>query len=241
MDMTAGKIHTTEIESEVCGEKFEIQYYLPKNFSDLYKYNVIITFDSQDFFKYGQIERQYQKLREKEEIDRAIIVGVPYPSVEWRNHYFSPNGEHHENMVTFVGRELIKWIDANFKTLKMADSRVLMGESLAGTFAFSVALQYPTTFPNAVAFSPFVDNDFIERFKNQPNLMQLNLYHTIGLEEDDFKTIMGEQADFLTPNRKLNEFLDLEPLEYEYRELEGGHIWKTWKPELDSVLKHYLA
>ena len=241
MEMTAGKIHTAEVASEVCNETFEIQYYLPKNFSDLYKHNVIITFDSQDFFKYGQIERLYQKLRADEEIDRAIIVGVPYPSVEWRNDYFSPNGEHHENMVTFVGRELIKWIDSNFNTLNMANSRVLMGESLAGTFAFSVALQYPTTFPNAVAFSPFVDDAFIGRFKSQPNLLQLNLYHTIGLEEEDFKTIMGEQADFLTPNRKLNEFLETEPLEYEYKELEGGHIWKTWKPELDSVLRHYLA
>lgn len=240
MNTEPGKVHTTKIKSEVCNESFDIQYYLPKNYSDLNKYNVILTFDSQDFFKYGQIERLYERLRKKEEIDRAIIVGIPYPNVEWRNHYFSPNGEHHEKMVTFVGRELIQWVDANFPTLKMPNSRILMGESLAGSFAFSVALSYPTTFPQALAFSPYVDDDFINRFKNQPNLMQLNLYHTIGLEENDFTTIMGNQADFLTPNRQLHEFLEDEPLEYEYHELDGTHVWKTWKPELETILKHFL-
>ena len=224
MDKTPGKVHTTSLSSEVCGESFEIQYYLPKSYSDLYKYNVIITFDSQDFFKYGQ-----------------IIVGVPYPSVEWRNHYFSPNGEHHEKFVTFVGRELNSFIDNNFKTLKMANSRLLMGESLAGSFALSVALTYPNTFSQVLAFSPFVDEQFIDRFKNSMSLINLNIYHTIGLEEDDFKTIMGQQADFLTPNRELNAVLENEPLEYTYRELEGGHIWKTWKPELKNVLEHFFG
>lgn len=241
MDMTPGKVHTIDFESETLGENYEIQYYLPKNFSDLYKHHVVLTFDSQDFFKYGQIERQYEKLAEAGEVERAIIVGVPYPSVEWRNEYFSPNGAHHEAFVSFIARELINWIDNNFPTLKVGTSRVLMGDSLAGSFAFSVAVTYPATFSQAVAFSPFVDEDFIGKFESQMMLMHLDLYHTIGLEEDDFTTISGNQADFLTPNRKLSEYLQDEPLEYEYRELDGGHIWKTWKPELDTILKHYLS
>lgn len=240
MDKTPGKIHTVSIESSACNETFDVQYYLPKSYSDLYKYNVIITFDSQDFFKYGQIERLIEKLEKTEEIERTIIVGVPYPSVEWRKHYFNPNGEHHENFVTFVGRELNSFIDNNFSTLKMANSRLLMGESLAGSFSLSTALTYPNTFGQVLAFSPFVDDEFINRFKDNMNLINLNIYHTIGLEEDDFTTIMGEQADFLTPNRKLNAVLKEEPLEYEYKELEGGHIWKTWKPELKNVLLYFF-
>ncbi|WP_411843656.1 alpha/beta hydrolase [Salinicoccus sp. HZC-1] len=241
MDMTPGKIHSFDFESETLGETYEIQYYLPKNFSDLYKHRVIITFDSQDFFKFGQIERQYEKLAEADEVDRAIIVGIPYPSVEWRNDYFDPNGEHHDAFVSFVARELISWVDKTFPTLKVGTSRLLMGDSLAGSFAFSIAATYPATFSQALAFSPFVDDDFIEKFKEQTMLMHLDLYHTIGLDEDDFETISGEQADFLTPNRKLNEYLSDQPLEYEYRELEGGHIWKTWKPEIERILKHYLS
>lgn len=240
MDKTPGKVHTVSIESSACNETFDVQYYLPKSYSDLYKYNVIITFDSQDFFKYGQIERLIEKLEKTEEIERTIIVGVPYPSVEWRKHYFNPNGEHHENFVTFVGRELNSFIDNHFSTLKMANSRLLMGESLAGSFSLSTALTYPNTFGQVLAFSPFVDDEFINRFKDNMNLINLNIYHTVGLEEDDFTTIMGEQADFLTPNRKLNAVLEEEPLEYEYKELEGGHIWKTWKPELKNVLLYFF-
>ncbi|MFC3420122.1 alpha/beta hydrolase [Salinicoccus hispanicus] len=241
MEMEPGKIHTINFESETLGETYEIQYYLPKNFSDLYKHEVIITFDSQDFFRYGQVERIYEKLRKNEEIERALIIGVPYPSVEWRNDYFSPNGAHHDDFVTFVARELISWVDANFPTLKVGTSRTLMGDSLAGSFAFSVAASYPATFSQALAFSPYVDDAFIERFQSQMSLMHLDLYHTIGLEEDDFITISKEQADFLTPNRKLNDYLSSEPLEYTYRELDGGHVWKSWKPELEPALKHFLG
>src|SRR5699024_9870928 len=185
MDKTPGKVHNTSLSSEVCGETFELQYYLPKSYSDLYKYNVIITFDSQDFFKYGQIERLIEKMETDGELERTIIVGIPYPSVEWRNHYLSPNGEHHEKFVTFVGRGLNTFIDSNFKTLKMASSRLLMGESLAGSCARSAALTYPSTFSQALALSPCVDDAFIQRFKNSMSLINLNIYHTIGLEEED--------------------------------------------------------
>ena len=241
MEKTPGKVHSIDFDSEILNDTYEIQYYLPKNFSDLYKHHVIITFDSQDFFKYGQIERAYEKLYEAEAVERAVIVGVPYPSVEWREDYFNPNGDYHEKLVAFVSRELITWIDQTFPTLKVGTSRLLMGESYAGSTAFSVALQYPSTFSQAVAFSPYVDDAFIDKFKSQPGLINLNLYHTIGLEEDDFTTISGNRADFLTPNRQLNEFLEYEPLEYQYHELDGGHIWKTWKPEISGILKQYLS
>ncbi len=240
LDKTPGKVHDAEVKSTTLDETFKVQYYLPKNFSDLYKHKVIITFDSQDFFKFGQIERLYETIYEEDAVDRSIIVGIPYPSVRWRNDYFSPNGDKHEKFVQFVATDFINWIDNNFPTLRVGNGRLLFGESLAGSFAYSVSLHYPTTFSQAASFSPFVDDDFIEQFKAQPMLMNLNLYHTIGLEEDDFKTIMGEQADFLTPNRKLHDYLSEESLEYEYVELEGGHIWKTWKPEITTILKYFL-
>lgn len=242
INKTPGKVHDATVTSTVSGldETFEVQYYLPKNYSDLYKHKVIITFDSQDFFKYGQIERQYEKLYEVGEIERCIIVGIPYPSVEWRNRYFSPNGDKHKQFVQFVATDFINWVDKNFATLRTGTARLLFGESLAGSMAYSVALQYPTTFSQAAAFSPFVDDGFIEKFEAQPMLINLNLYHTIGLEEEDFTTIMGNQADFLTPNRALNDYLSGEGCEYEYVEMDGGHIWKTWKPEISTILQYYF-
>ncbi|MHC0552967.1 alpha/beta hydrolase-fold protein [Salinicoccus sp. CNSTN-B1] len=241
MEMTPGKIHSIDFKSEILNDTYEIQYYIPKNFSDLYKHRVIITFDGQDFFRFGQIERTYEKLREAEEIDRAIIIGVPYPDVDWRYDYFSPNGKHHEKFVSFTAHELMSWIDEHFPTLKVGTSRTLMGESLAASFALSVAITYPATFSNVLALSPYVDDDFIARFESQSSLMHLDMYHTIGLEEDDFESISKDRADFLTPNRKLHEHLSTRLLEYKYEELDGGHIWKTWKPILEPAMKHFLS
>lgn len=239
MDKQHG-IHESTLYSEILGEEITFQYYIPKNYTDLYKYHTIYSFDSQDFFKYGQIERVYERLFKNEEIERAIIVGIPYPSVSWRTHYFHPEGEHTTNFMRFITKEFTPFIDKEFSTFKIRSSRILMGESLAGSFALKTAITYPNTFEKVLAFSPMISEDFSDYILESPGVEKIDFYHTIGLEEDDFTTIMGEQADFLTPNRALHEELQFIPYDYVYKELEGSHIWKTWKPELDSAIRYFL-
>ena len=66
MDKTPGKVHSTVLSSEVCGEDFEVQYYLPKSYSDLYKYNVIITFPV--------LQIKYPNSREDKNIFKEAII-----------------------------------------------------------------------------------------------------------------------------------------------------------------------
>ena len=36
----------------------------------------------------------------------------------------------------------------------------------------------------------------------------------------------------LTPNRELNQLIKEDNIEYFYKEFNGGHHWKSWKPLL---------
>lgn len=52
--------------------------YLPVNYTPLHKHTVVIAQDGRDYFQLGKAHRVIERLRETEEIDRTIIVGIPY-------------------------------------------------------------------------------------------------------------------------------------------------------------------
>ncbi|QYA48864.1 alpha/beta hydrolase [Nosocomiicoccus ampullae] len=240
MNFSTG-IHNSEINSTILNETIDFQYYIPKQFNINEKYHVYYMFDSQDFFKYGQIDRIYERLYKNNEIETAIMVGIPYPNVEWRNHHFQPEGEHTETFMEFITKEFVPFVDDNFPTIDSRDSRLLMGESLAGSFSIKLGIHYPNLFKNILSFSPEITDEFYDEIVETDGTKDIHLYHTIGLEEQDFITITGRQANFLDPNRELNEVLFTIPERYEYKELDGGHIWKTWKPEIEHALKFFYG
>ena len=43
-------------------------------------------------FRFGRIQREYERLRKEEHIERAIIVGFHYEDVEKRREEFHPQG-----------------------------------------------------------------------------------------------------------------------------------------------------
>lgn len=70
-----GKINKHIFYSDILERDVTISIYLPEEYTDLFKYQVIICFDGLDFLRFGRIQREYEKLRKDNEIQRAIIVG----------------------------------------------------------------------------------------------------------------------------------------------------------------------
>jgi len=241
MDKKIGLVDQIKLESKFLKREVTISIYLPKDYTDLYKHHVIITFDGRDFFQFGQIHRAYEKLRTNDEIERAIIVGVHYEDVDKRRTEFHPDGEYRKETSQFVVKELCPYIDKTFSTLKVGNARMLLGDSLAASIALMTCLEYPHHFSQAGLFSPMINDTVIEAFNNCSSKHLLTIKHYIGKEEDSFKLISGDMADFLTPNRSFSERVKQEDLTYEYTELDGGHTWKTWKPELPNMLSYFLS
>ncbi|WP_239719682.1 MULTISPECIES: alpha/beta hydrolase-fold protein [unclassified Mammaliicoccus] len=241
MEKKIGLVDQIKLESKFLKREVTISIYLPKDYTDLYKHHVVITFDGRDFFQFGQIHREYEKLRTAEMLERAIIVGVHYEDVELRRKEFHPDGEHRKEMSQFVVKELCPYIDKTFSTLKVGNARVLLGDSLAASVALVTGLEYPHHFSQLGLFSPLINDTVTEKFQNCLSKDLLTIKHYIGKEEDSFKLISGDLADFLTPNREFSERVKQANLTYEYEELDGGHTWKTWKPELGNILSYFLS
>lgn len=232
-----GKMVDREIQSDFLNETKTIKIYFPESFSDLYKYNIAIMFDGDDYFQMGRIATYSDRLHEDYELSNTIFVGIHYKDAQDRRRKYHPNGEEHEAFTKFVVKEVVPLLDEELPTYLMGKTRILMGDSLAGSFSLLTALRYPNTFGKAILQSPFIDEPIMDIIKQAKEFNSLDIYHTIGEKEDKAKLSDGRIVDQLTPNRELKEFLSSKNSNYIYHELEDGqHTWKYWQKDMVRAL-----
>ncbi|WP_156288903.1 alpha/beta hydrolase [Oceanobacillus salinisoli] len=234
-----GKMINKEINSTYLNETKAIKIYQPESFSPLYKYNICIMQDGNDFFQMGRVATFSDRLHESEEITNTVFVGIHYKNRKDRRKKYHPNGEEFEAYTKFVVNEVIPLLDDLIPTLFLGKSRALMGDSLAGTFALATALKYPNTFGKVIMHSPYIDATMLKIVKEtNADLSSIDIYHTIGTKEDEAVLSDGKVEDLLTPNRKLNKLLTEKGASYTYHELEdGNHTWKYWQQDMPHTLK----
>ena len=52
---------------------------------------------------------------------------------------------------------------------------------------------------------------------------------------------IGRTRDNMPAGRRFREILESKGYDMHYREVDGSHNWKNWKPLLDDVLVHFFA
>ncbi len=227
-----------EITSRYLGESMTLKIYQPESFSPLYKYHICIMQDGNDYYQMGRVATFSDKLHEDAEIENTIFIGIHYKDRYDRLKKYHPSGEQYEAYSKFIMKEVVPLLDDLLPTFHMGGSRALMGDSLAGTFALTMAIKYPNTFGKVIIQSPLVDDVVLEAVENASNLEVLDIYHTIGTNETNVQTTKEPNVDFLTPNRKLKELLEQKGLTYHYKEIpDGEHTWKYWQQDMENALQ----
>ncbi len=232
-----GSMIEKQINSTYLQENMTLMIYQPESFSPLYKFNLCIMQDGNDYYQLGRIATLSDRLHDSQEISNTIFVGIHYKDKFDRREKYHPSGIQNEAYTKFLCHEIVPLLDELFPTYYMGQSRTLLGDSLAGTLAFLTAIRYPNTFGKVIMQSPYVDNTVLEVIKSARDMDRIAIYHTIGIEETNVKMTNGERMDFLTPNRKLHQLLKNTATSYDYYELENGeHTWKYWQKDLKRAL-----
>ncbi|TDL80589.1 alpha/beta hydrolase [Peribacillus frigoritolerans] len=237
MTAKAGIVKETLLYSKELEEEVTLLIYLPKNYSPLYKYSLIIAQDGQDYFRLGRIPRQTEELLSRKGIENVIIVGIPYRDVQDRRDKYHPEGRKQKAYIRFLAHEAVPFLDKEFPTYQMGAGRALIGDSLAGTVSFMTALTYPNTFGKVIMQSPYSDEAILQMVKDFSSPALLSIYHQIGTKETEVKTTDGAVMDFLTPNRELHAAIEAKGIPSVYEEFEGDHKWTYWQPSLKKILK----
>lgn len=230
------------IDSKYLQEKMSLKIYTPEGYSPFQSYNICIMQDGNDYYQMGRVASVSDQLHEDGEIEHTIFVGIHYQDKYDRRKKYHPDGEQQEAYIQFLVQEVVSFLDDKFSTFQLGQSRILMGDSLAGTLALTTAVKYPHTIGKVIMQSPYIDQSIIQLVENSDKLAVLDIYHTIGANETAVKTTDGLTNDFLTPNRNLSEILSSKDISYTYKELNGGkHTWGYWQKDLPTALKAILS
>ncbi|HLR61662.1 MAG TPA: alpha/beta hydrolase-fold protein [Lentibacillus sp.] len=237
-----GKMIEKQIDSCYLNEPMTLKIYQPETFSPLYKYQVCIMQDGDDYYQLGRAATWSDQLHENGEIPNTILAGIHYRDKFDRKDKYHPNGSQNLAYIKFLAHEAAPLLDDLFPTYLVGQSRALVGDSLAGTIALMTALKYPNTFGKIIIQSPYIDEKVKQAVQDAKDIHSIAIYHTVGTEETAVETTDGDKADFLTPNRELNELLQSKNMDYVYHELESGqHTWKYWQKDLSRAFSSIFS
>ncbi|RYY96792.1 MAG: esterase family protein [Chitinophagaceae bacterium] len=86
---------------------------------------------------------------------RPVIVVMPNANTLYGGSFYS-NSPLTGNWSDFTARELVGWVDAQFRTIPQREARGLAGHSMGGYGAIKTAMLYPSVFSAVYALSPAV-------------------------------------------------------------------------------------
>ena len=153
-------------------------------------------------------------------------TGSKPPPVGHVARYFM--NEPYETFDRVVSRDLISFVDANFRTLADREHRAIAGLSMGGAQALRIGLNHLDQFAYIGAFSPAIDisdttKDYDGSLANPARLNQQLRLLWIGIGSEDF---------LLAPVRESHATLEKAGIKHVWVESSGAHVWTVWRKYL---------
>jgi len=183
-------------------------------------------------------------------VDQYKVI-IVCPDGDYSSWYLDSPVDSTDKYETYIGKELISFVDSHYKTIKNPTGRAITGLSMGGHGALSLAIRHQDIFGAAGSMSgcvdlrPFKENwnirDRIGTFAQNPanweafsviNMASLIKPNTLALIFDcgtsDF--FNGVNEDFHKKLMTLN-------IPHDYSSRPGGHTWEYWS---NSIQYHML-
>ena len=143
---------------------------------------------------------------------------------------------------TYVGEEVVAFVDQRFRTVARKKARAITGLSMGGFGALHIALNHPNTFGAAGSISggvdprPFPKNwnlagafgDPVDNAAYWSSVAIINNVHRIADGGIDVAIDCGVDDFFAPGNRALHQRMLELKVPHDYTERPGGHSWDYW-------------
>lgn len=151
---------------------------------------------------------------------------------------------------TYVSDELVKWVDAKYKTIKNRGGRAITGLSMGGHGGLYLAFKHQNIFGAAGSMSggvdirPFPNNwDMaarLGRYAEQPERWEkntvINMLHLLTPNSLALIIDCGTEDFFFRVNENLHEQLMLRNIPHDFITRPGGHNWNYWTNAINYQL-----
>ena len=139
------------IASEALKEARQIQVFLPDGYEKTAAdFPVLYLLDGQRLFPFGV--SLLQSFTQFQQTPGFIVVGITNKYPDRFGHFSAKDNK----FLTFLEKEVVPFVDANFKTSK---ERLLFGWEYGGSFAMQVLIEKPNLFDTYIASSPYPITD----------------------------------------------------------------------------------
>jgi len=170
---------------------------------------------------------------------QPLILVLPFGSTstftdeEWVN-----GASPHNGWATFVARDLVRYVDARYRTIPHAAGRAIGGLSEGGYGAIDIALHHPREFSVVESWSGYQRPDRLRAiFGSHLQLLRANdprrLLPRVAPELRRLGTFFWFYSGSTDPLRRQNAAfareLTAERLDHRYFEVFGGHNWAIWR------------
>jgi enterochelin esterase-like enzyme len=168
-DRLAGSLANERIVSRVLGENRDLMVWLPPSYTkdQFHRFPLIILHDGDHIFDPSTsigsgvdwaADEWVNLLARQGVIPESIVVAVRHPegvaeaNMSRRDFDLSP--EHGgAAYAQFIATELVPYLDAHYRTIPRAESRILGGAALGGLHTFYTALNHPGVFSKFLCLS----------------------------------------------------------------------------------------
>ena len=197
-----------------------------------------------DTVRMGTVEDDLVALHEAQ----PLILVMPFGSTgeftdeEWANGV-SPGSQ----WATFVWRDVVRAVDARYRTIPTPTARAIGGLSEGGYGAINIALYHPQEFGLVESWSGYERPDKIRSVfgaslgllpRNDPMTMLPHVARELRALHSYFWMYSGRSDGLKFQNRTFARELTRLHVAHHYFEAAGGHNWALWRKEAEAA---YLA
>lgn len=152
---------------------------------------------------------------------------------------------------TFIGKELVEFIDANYPTIQSRNSRGILGWSMGGYGAMNIGIAHQNTFSIVGSSCGALDfNRFGENYHNYQVDKVLGNFKSLSKDYFTFQKINKmissnqfyildcgtEDTQMIDMNNEFHKLLTAQKVEHLYIESPGAHDPEYWSKSLSNQL-----
>ena len=162
--------------------------------------------------------------------------GRPGAPSEWGNSF-----DHHQNIETYVAIDLVRYVDARYRTIAEAAYRGIGGLSMGGFGAMNIALHHPDVFGFVIALGGYYvaeggiwgkgssyrqENSPLDVLRTDKAAWYIQMYIGAATRDQPYYTDARQFVQELT-KLHIGYHLDIK---------DGYHSWKVWQIQIYNAL-----
>ncbi len=192
------------------------------------------------------------ELKNYADSNQVIIVCPDGATNSW---YFDSPVDSTYRYETYIGKEVVGFIDKQYRTIANKKHRAITGLSMGGHGALFIALRHPDVFGAAGSMSGLINlKDARNRYELGKRIgdtiihaAEWNDWAVINLIEKHKRTRLkiifdcGDKDNFIESNRSLHQKMLLLKIPHEYIEKPGQHNWDYWRSSIGYQLLFFRS